>query len=153
MRVFILLICLTASLVFGQKYQGDITTSDTRIRDCKEKISFPEEMKFFYRGREGDYIIFYDLDGQEALYQYRRNRFDLDADIKLSGLREGQSYRVKGDWKGMLVYYDPISKKNFFPPEFFAREELKSEQIQDRNNKPVFDLDSYETTALDQVIY
>jgi len=153
-KFFISLVSFFLTLfILGQKYNGDIEQNEPRIRDYKEKKNFPEEMKLFYKSKESDYIVFYDLDGNEALYQYRRNQFDQDADYKISGLKEGQAYRVKGRWKGMLVYYNPIIKKNFFPPEYFSLQELKPELIQDRNNKPVFVLVSFESVGFEQVIY
>ncbi len=140
-------------VVYSQKYQGDISWDSPRISSYQEKGSFPEELLLIYRGKEGDYVIFYDLDGKEALFQFRRNRFDLEAEKKLTGLFEGQVYRVKGIFKGMLVYYNPLSKKNYFPPEFVQQKEVEPELIKEKNNKPVFWLKAFESTALDQVIH
>lgn len=140
-------------VVYSQKYQGDISWDSPRLSSYQELGSFPEEFLLRYRGCEGDYVVFYDLDGKEALFQFRRNRFDLDAEKKLIGLFEGQAYRVKGSFKGMLVYYNPLLKKNYFPPEFIDKKEIETELIKEKNNKPVFWLEVFESTSFDQVIY
>jgi hypothetical protein len=150
---FIFLLSFLSVLLLSQKYEGDLQTSEPRIRDFKEQGSFPEQMRFYFKAKEGDYIIFYDLDGNEALFQYRRNRFDYESERKLVGLFSGQTYIVKGSWKAMLVYFDPSTKKHFFPPELNSKDELTPEILRDPQNKPVFQLDSFESTALEQVIY
>lgn len=152
-KLFLSTFFIVSLSIYSQKYQGDLPWSAPRLIQYQENGSFPEELLLFYRGQEGDYAIFYDLDGKEALFQFRRNRFDLESEKKLIGLFPGLVYRVKGNFKGMLVYYHPILKKNFFPPELFDKTELEQEIIKEKNNKPVFILKSYESAAFDQVLY
>lgn len=153
LSLFFFLLVVFPLVVHSQKYQGDIPWDSPRIASYQDSGSFPEEFLLIYRGREGDYAVFYDLDGKEALFQFRRNHFDLDAEKKLIGLFEGQVYKVRGSFKGILVYYNPLVKKNYFPPEFIDKKEADPELIKEKNNKPVFWLKSFESTAFDQVIY
>lgn len=152
-KIFLFWIVFYSFAVYSEKYQGDIPYNSPRLSKYQEETNFPEELLLIYRGREGDYAVFYDLDGKEALFQFRRNKFDLEAEKKLVGLIEGQAYRVRGIFKGMLVYYHPLIKKNYFPPELFDKKDLEKELIQEKNNKPVFLLKSYESLSFEQVIY
>lgn len=150
---FILLTIVSSTYLVSQKYEGDIAESEKRVLDYKKEGKIPDEMKLFYKDKEGDYIVFYDLDGQEVLYKYRRNKFDIEAEDKLSGLHRGQAYRIKGRFRGIFLYFDPKEKKHIFPPEFLFPDELTREQLENKHNKPAFVLESYETTALDEVIH
>ncbi len=144
---------LVSNTLLSEKYESDIAESEKRILDYKKEGKIPDEMKLFYKGKEGDYIVFYDLDGQEIFYKYRRNRFDLDSETKLIGLHRGQAYRIKGRFRGIFLHFDPKEKKHIFPPQFLFPDELTKEQLENRHNKPAFVLESYESTALDEVIH
>jgi hypothetical protein len=147
-------LCLVSvNYLQSEKYQSDIAESEKRILDYKKEGKIPDEMKLFYKGKEGDYIVFYDLDGQEIFYKYRRNRFDIDSETKLIGLHRGQAYRIKGRFRGIFLHFDPKEKKHIFPAQFLFPDELTKEQLENRHNKPAFVLESYESTALDEVIH
>jgi hypothetical protein len=65
----------------SEKYNGDISTKEKRIRDFKQEISdvsysFPAQLKLFFKKTSGDYAVFYDRNGDEVYYRYRKNKFD-----------------------------------------------------------------------------
>lgn len=87
-------------------YEGLLRESDLRLRDLrrllKEGKPVPEELHLKYRGTQGNFAVFYDLEGKEALYRYRRDAFDDLAERKLRDLRSGQAYRMRGEFAGMM---------------------------------------------------
>jgi hypothetical protein len=73
---------LLTSQLFPQKYEKDISYKEKRILEYKKEGTYPEEWKLFFKNKESDYIIFYDLDGTEILFKYRRDYLDREAEIK-----------------------------------------------------------------------
>jgi hypothetical protein len=73
---------LSASQLLPQKYEKDISYKEKRILEFKKEGTFPEDWKLFFKNKESDYIIFYDLDGTEILFKYRRDYLDREAEKK-----------------------------------------------------------------------
>lgn len=99
-------------------YEGLLRESDPRLGDLrrllKEGKSLPEELRLRYRGTQGNYAVFYDLEGREALYRYRRDPFDDLGVRKLRDLRPGQAYRLRGEFVGFMdegVVHSPGSER------------------------------------------
>jgi len=150
---------LTHSLVESkEKFESPISKKEKRILDYKnaitETISYPETIKLFYKGKKDDYAVFYDWNGHEAYYRYRRNKFDHEAEEKIAPLLEGGAYEITGKFIGMLIHVkqgeskiNPISK---FIPE---SDKLSIEEKRNKENIPVFTLKSFRTLELDQLIY
>lgn len=151
MKEILVFLLITFSLI-SQKYEKDISTREKRILDFKKEKKFPDEWKLFYRGKESDYVVFYDLDGNEVYFQYRKNELDREAERKLVGLFYGQAYRIRGKYKGNLIYRDEKEKINYTPPIFMAESAGSEENKFSISNVPVCDLQSFESTALDEVI-
>lgn len=109
--VFLLLVCLYAVLSAADKYDGDISRKEKRIRDYKKEIKdisyqFPSELRLIFKEVYGDYAVFYDLNNDEVFYKYRRDKFNYDAKKKLSALLKGQSYKIIGEYSGIAVWWD-----------------------------------------------
>jgi len=138
--------------LFPQKYEKDISTRDKRIGEYKKQKTFPDDWKLFYRGKESDYVVFYDLDGNEVYFQYRRDELDREAERKIIGLFQGQAYRLKGRYKGILLYRDEKNGINHRPPIFQEGSSILEENKFSGSNVPVFVLISFESTSLDEVI-
>ncbi|MBE7436920.1 MAG: hypothetical protein HS115_00585 [Spirochaetales bacterium] len=89
------------------RYQGDIREEDLRIREIKSAIerdeNLPAELRLRYSRAVGDYLAFYDLEGQEIYYRYREDRFDRKADRIREGLFSGQAYLVAGELLGLSL--------------------------------------------------
>lgn len=87
-------------------YEGLLRESDLRLGDLrrmlKEGKPLPEELRLRFRGTQGNYAVFYDLEGREALYRYRRDPFDDLGARKLRDLRPGQAYRLRGEFVGFM---------------------------------------------------
>lgn len=152
MRSLHVLLLIFATALLPQKYEKDISTREKRIAEYKKEKTFPEDWKLFYRGKEADYIVFYDLDGNEVYFQYRRDELDREAEAKIIGLFQGQAYRVKGKYKGILLYRDEKDKINYRPPVFQQGSSILEENKFSISNIPIFILISFESTSLDEVI-
>lgn len=135
--VFVYFICfvsITNSLQAetGSKYTGPIARSEKRILDGKleyEKTgNFPLEWKLYFKAKQGDFVVFYDLNGDEIHFRYRRNKFDLDGELFVKDLFIGNPYLVKGEWIGYYFYaVDERGKRSSLPtPKKLPGEKKKS---------------------------
>ncbi|MCR9143464.1 MAG: hypothetical protein NXI24_14535 [bacterium] len=104
--------CLTSNQApsgGNQIYQGDIREDDLRVSQIFAQMrerpgeNPPEELRLRYGGPRGDYLSFYDLEGRDIYFRYREDRFDRRADKKVRELIEGQAFRVRGEFRGVLV--------------------------------------------------
>ncbi len=157
----------------SEKYNGDISTKEKRIRQYKEEITdisykFPEQLKLFYKKTYSDYAVFYDRNGDEVYYRYRRNKFDSEAEKKLTGLFSGQSYRVNGEYAGVARFTDVVNGNLLPYPVIYLKEEndrwwsyesvekygvITVNHLKDRNTIPVYKLLWFESTGIDELIY
>lgn len=140
------------SVMSEEKYQNDISIHEKRVNDYRKEKNFPSEWKLFYKCLESDYAVFYDLEGQEVFFKYRKNKFDLDASFRVSGLVPGQSYRVYGRFIGLFIQERPDTKEKFLPQKFISLQNINETMIESINSRPVHILQKYESTALDEVI-
>ena len=88
-------------------YEGDIRESDLRVKELKANLlrgrAAPNEIRLRYSGKRGDYLAFYDIDGEEVYYRYREDRFDRLAERRVRDLIPGQAYVVTGAFLGVLL--------------------------------------------------
>jgi hypothetical protein len=136
----------------SEKYEGLINSKDNRILDYKSKKEFPEEWKLIYKSKEDDYVIFYDIEGNELYFKYRRDKFDRDADYKISGLFKGQAYRIKGTLIGSILRFDVKLNKKIIPPKFIPKDSIEKDNLYHPENIPTFSLLFFESTIFDEVI-
>ncbi len=136
----------------SQRYEKDISFKEKRVLEFKKESNFPNDWKLFYKGKDSDYVVFYDLDGQEVYFKYRRDHLDREAENTIVGLFVGQAYRIKGRFFGIILNYDEKSKKNFHPPQIQKKAEITNENKFSPMNKPIYLLDSFESTSLDEVL-
>ena len=85
---------------------GDLREDDERIKKQREKIEQGQlpplvTLRLRYAGKRKNDLIFYDLEGEEIYYRYRKDRFDDLAEKKLPLLVKGQAYRVRGPFIGL----------------------------------------------------
>lgn len=95
-----------------------------RIKDQRERISKGQALPFLilrYTGKKKNKLAFYDLEGRESYYRYRRDRFDKLAEKKLPPLIKGEVYRVSGAFLGLSFQNVFISKNS---PQF--QEKIKN---------------------------
>ncbi|TGM23897.1 LIC_11959 family protein [Leptospira meyeri] len=128
------------------RYTGPISRSEKRILDGKSEFqklgTFPLEWKLFFKGKQGDFVVFYDLNGDEIHYRYRRNKFDLDAEFFVKDLFPGNPYRVKGEWIGYYFYsVDERGRRSSLPTPKKLPAEPK--EFADRQSVPIFKLIEY----------
>nr|WP_245918356.1 hypothetical protein [Leptospira ellinghausenii] len=138
------------------KYTGPISRSEKRILDGKLEFQktgvFPLEWKLYFKGKQGDFVVFYDLNGDEIHFRYRRNKFDLDAEFFVKDLFIGNPYLVKGEWIGYYHYaVDERGKRSSLPtPKKLPGE--KNEFI-DKQSIPIFQLQTYQEIRTDDLLY
>jgi hypothetical protein len=155
MKFFLLLIfpyLLLSNKLFSQRFEKDISFKEKRVLEYKKESTYPTDWKLFYKGKDTDYVVFYDLDGQEVYFKYRKDHLDREAERNIQGLFVGQAYRIKGRAWGILLYYDEKLKKNFHPPIIQKNSDISPENKFSSQNKPILILDSFESTALDEVL-
>jgi hypothetical protein len=148
----VIIFFLLASQLFSQKYEKDISFKEKRILEYKKEGTFPEDWKLFFKNKESDYIVFYDLDGTEILFKYRKDYLDRESEKKTVGLFIGQAYRIKGKIIGIILYYNESEKKSYLPPIFVSIKEVSEDNKKSPKNKLVYEFISFESTALDEVI-
>jgi hypothetical protein len=136
----------------GQKYEKDISFKEKRVLEFKKEAKYTDDWKLFYKGKDTDYVVFYDLDGQEVYFKYRRDHLDREAENLIVGLFVGQAYRIKGRFFGIILNFDEKTKKNYHPPQIQKKAEISNENKFSPMNKPIFLLDSFESTSLDEVL-
>lgn len=112
-RITILaLLCLVASGTARaqpsgpEAYEGLLRESDMRLYQfrnaLKDQKPLPDFLYLRYRGKEGNHVVFYDLDGREALFRYRTDRFDDLAERKVRNLLPGLVYRLPVRFIGLI---------------------------------------------------
>ena len=92
--------------IYSQRYEKDVSFKEKRVLEFKKESNFPNDWKLFYKGKDSDYVVFYDLDGQEVYFKYRRDHLDREAENIIVGLFVGQAYRIKGRFYGIILNYD-----------------------------------------------
>ncbi|MBK8395626.1 MAG: hypothetical protein IPL26_10335 [Leptospiraceae bacterium] len=171
--ILISLLFIAADPVPVEKYKGDISEKEKRVRDYKKEItdvsySFPQQLKLFYKKTYSDYAVFYDLNGDEVYYRYRRNKFDSDGEKTLTGLFSGQTYRVNGEFAGVARFTDVLNNNILPYPVIYLKNKedrwwsydstekydmITADHLKDRNTIPVYRLLSFESTGIDELIY
>ncbi len=151
MKIIIIFFLLLSQL-YPQKYEKDISYKEKRVLEYKKEGTFPEDWKLFFKNKESDYIIFYDLDGTEILFKYRKDYLDREAEKKTVGLFVGQAYRIRGKMIGIILYYNENEKKSYLPPIFVNNQEASDENKKSPKNKLVYQFISFDSTALDEVL-
>ncbi|MBX7059161.1 MAG: hypothetical protein K1X75_13930 [Leptospirales bacterium] len=88
-------------------YEGDIRENDPRLDEIRKAMQQgqtpPASIRLRYSGVRGDYLSFFDLDGREALFRYREDRFDRRAERRIAPIIAGQAYEVRGNFLGLLA--------------------------------------------------
>lgn len=147
------LLCLVASGTAQAQpagsapYEGLLRESDMRLfqfRDAlKEQKPLPDFLYLRYRGREWNHVVFYDLDGKEALFRYRTDRFDDLAERKIRDLLPGQVYRLPVKFVGL------IERRIVYPPGTPDFQRLLDSDA----GRPAFEFLSAEPRQPDFIIY
>ncbi|MCZ8344376.1 MAG: hypothetical protein O9301_15185 [Leptospira sp.] len=138
------------------KFTGLISSSEKRIWEAKQMYGqtgiFPTEWKLFFKAKQGDYVVFYDLNGDEIHFRYRRNKFDLDAEEFVKDLFFGNPYRVLGEWTGYYFYQkDERGKRS--PLAIPKKNPAVKEEFLDRQTIPIFKLLEYSEIRTDEVLF
>ena len=125
---------------------GEIKEKDPRVKEQRKKIEegqapFPF-LSLRYKGKHANYLVFYDLGGEDIYYRYRIDMFDDLAEKRLPPLTRGQAYEVKGSFLG-------LSLQNVFIPR-------DAKQFKDKLRHPrailVFQFQSLRPLALEKLL-
>lgn len=88
-------------------YTGDITEQDLRVRELLQMVkaneALPQEYRLYFSRRETLHLVFYDIEGKELRFQYRKDRWETDELKKVRFLIPGAAYAVSGDLKGLVM--------------------------------------------------
>ncbi|MCB1141807.1 MAG: hypothetical protein H7A24_05855 [Leptospiraceae bacterium] len=153
MKFFYLMLLIGFVSIYSEgKYEGILSSTDPRINDLKKKGEFPQEWKLIFRDKDEDYLIFYDIEGAEIYFKYRRDKFDREAVYRIDGLFPGQAYRVRGQLIGFFEAYSTSEKKNYFPAVYRKLKDVQEENKKHPENIPVYKLNSLESTSIDEIL-
>lgn len=128
-------------------YEGDIRESDPRVEEIRQSLlrgrPAPAELRLRFSGKRGDYLSFYDIDGEEIYYKYREDRFDREAEERVNNLIPGQAYLVTGAFLGLLLKNKLVLRgsQNF-------RKDLKN-----TDSIPAYEYKKAIPLRLDQILY
>jgi hypothetical protein len=140
----------------SQKYTGLISTSEKRIWEAKQEFgqtgNFPTEWKLYFKTKQGDYVVFYDLNGDEIHFRYRRNKFDLDGEDFVKDLFSGNPYRVKGDWIG-YYFYQRDARGQRSPLAIPKKNPAIKEEFLDKQTIPIFKLLEYTEIRTNEMLF
>ena len=124
----------------------DLREDDQRIKEQRERIKkgqSPVPLPLRYAGKRRNELIFYDIEGQQIYYRYRKDRFDDLAEKKLPLLVKGQTYRVRGLFLG-------LSFQNIFIPKDASQFQTK---LNDSNAILVFQFQSAESLLGERILF
>jgi len=126
-----------------------VATKLTRIREVRSKIDLPEippisSYILYYKKPTERELVFYDPEGFEVYFQYRKDRFDREALDRISVLRSGGIYQVQGEWMGLLSFRDEYGKKKKSRRFVIQKEGLPSEWCKDTDSVLYFQLKSWQ---------
>ncbi|TGL46460.1 hypothetical protein EHQ61_17070 [Leptospira wolffii] len=135
----------------GNTYRGTIPLKEARTLDIKEgltqsKPDFPENLKLFYQGIQGNYAVFYDWNGHMVYYRYRENKFDRRLRKYVSRLAGGAPYEVSGEYLGLLIFENNTIQK------FKKKGEETLEEKKGKQSVPVFQLKQYKELILEEIL-
>lgn len=71
-----------------------IAPDDITLEKASETKAAENALFLKYQNHQGDYLVFYDLEGSTLLVRYRIDRWDYDNDTLRDSLRQGITYRV-----------------------------------------------------------
>ncbi|MCE9501225.1 MAG: hypothetical protein K8R21_12125 [Leptospira sp.] len=141
----------------SEKYESLISKKEKRILDFKEGLTensgLPWIIRLFYRGVKDDYAVFYDWNGHEACFRYRKNKFDHDGIASIHALIPGHAYELNGVLTGMLVFRKISENKMSSVPEYIPEKKLKIEEKKDKNNVPVLKLEKFKSLETKELVY
>ncbi|EQA47197.1 hypothetical protein LEP1GSC050_1049 [Leptospira broomii serovar Hurstbridge str. 5399] len=152
--VFAIVLVFTFSLASepaGNTYRGTISLDEPRSLDMKEGLSdsspnFPEKLKLFFQGLEGNYAIFYDWNGHTFYFKYRENKFDRRLRKYASRLSGGAPYEVTGDYLGVFVFENKVIRR------FKKKGEDTLVDRKEKHSIPVFQLKEYKELILEEIL-
>lgn len=128
-------------------YEGDITEKDLRVKELREQLlrgrAAPNEIRLRYSGKRGDYLSFYDIDGEEIYYKYRDDRFDRRAEERVANLIPGQAYTVSGAFLGLLLKNRLVLRGN----------RSFRDDLQNADSIPAYEYKTATPLRLDQILY
>ncbi|WCL50272.1 LIC_11959 family protein [Leptospira sp. GIMC2001] len=145
--------------IWSERFRGPISIQEKRIKDYKSELSsenpnYPKEMHLFFQELMGDYAIFYDLDGNTVHFKYRRNKWDRDAIEAVHNLLPSRSYKVQGEFTGILFFGKNLEGRKQAIPVFLPNNEnLELEWKKEPDTIPVFKLVSYNESYSDTIIF
>lgn len=121
----------------SEKYEKEVSPIENGIYLLKQSLQpSPNSnicISVYYKGKENDFVVFYDNLGQDVKVKYRENKFDYQSEKIIEGLNRGNGYLLSISLLGAYIY-----KSENFIPEYVVADKLSLEEWKDRNTIPVF---------------
>ncbi len=142
-----------------ERWRGFLSPNEKRISELKSALSeenpnLPSEYHLFFQQFEGDYAIFYDLDGHRVFFRYRRNKWDEENTARYHYLLPGRTFRVKGTFLGIWFYPKTSFDKRLATRVFLpASPELDWRWIRETSTIPVFALQECTESYTERIIF
>jgi hypothetical protein len=139
-------------------FAGPAWDKVTRIREVKSKIELPElppppSLVLIFKSIGQKDLIFYDSEGMEVHFQYRKDRFDREARERVSSLVSGGIYEVKGEWKGLLSFRDEYGKTTKTRRFIIQKEGLPTEWCKDSSTILYYQIIEWERLDTLDILY
>ncbi len=136
----------------GNTYRDTIPLKEPRALDIKQGLTesspnYPENLKLFFQGLQGNYVIFYDWNGHTVYYKYRDNKFDRRLRKYVSRLAGGAPYEVGGEYLGTFVFENNVIQR------FKKKGEDSLEDRRAKQSIPVFELKKYRELILEEILF
>jgi len=103
-----------------EKYEGLLKDNYLRINQIKKKLAKgeqpPKVLKLLFAGYRGNFLEFYDKNGESVLIRYREDRFDMESTLLYSDIIPGLAYEIGVELKGVKILEKttPFSQKQEF---------------------------------------
>ncbi|GBF50524.1 hypothetical protein LPTSP4_20500 [Leptospira ryugenii] len=153
---FIFTLSTSAEENTKERYLSPIPLSEKRIIEGKQEFKtagkFPEEWKLFFKAKEGDFVVFYDWNGQEIHFRYRRNKFDEEGEEFVRSLFPGNPYLIKGQWIG-YYFFEKDAKGRLLLNPIRRKLPANADEFTDKNSIPIFLLKKYSEIQSDELLY
>jgi hypothetical protein len=93
--VFFAKLCVLCGCIFYSSVSGFLAPDDITLEKAVDGNAAETDLFLKYQSHQGDYLIFYDIEGSTLLLRYRIDRWDYDNDVLRDSLRQGITYRVR----------------------------------------------------------
>jgi hypothetical protein len=93
--IFSAKLCVLSGYFFHSPLKAFLAPDDPTLLQVAEKKISETDLFLKYQSHQGDYWVFYDLEGSTLLVRYRLDRWDYTNDRVRDSLRQGITYKLR----------------------------------------------------------